>query len=251
MVGRLTHAAGRAAWPILRQLRYGGRGRQCPCCGGKFRRFRDQHGRGWSKPESVCPGCGSRSRQRALVLFLQDTPEPGNRPLGVLHFAPEPEVARHLRDRPGISYLSADLDPSRAMVEADMTALPFEDGAFDLVIVGHVLEHIPDDARALRELFRVTRPGGRAVLQHPIEYAFPTYEDWTITAPEVRADAFGQHDHVRVYGRDFPERVRAAGFDVERVRYEELVLPETVECHGLRDAQGTLKADDIYVCTKA
>ena len=198
----------------------------------------------------MCPYCGSRSRHRCLTLFLLEDLSDDLEAARLLHFAPEKALEARLRDRLGDSYLSADLRSGAAMVTADMTDLTFDDQSFDMVVASHVLEHISDDRAALSELLRVLRPGGRAILQHPIEYARETYEDAAITSPEARQLAFGQDDHVRVYGRDFADRMRAAGFTVELVRYSECVAAADVERRGLHDLEGTLKADDIYVGTR-
>lgn len=198
----------------------------------------------------MCPYCGSRSRQRSLVLFLLEDLGVDLEEARLLHFAPEKEMEARLHGRAGHNYLSADLQPGAAMVAADMTNLGFDDQSFDIVVASHVLEHIPDDRKALSELLRVLRPGGRAILQHPIEYARETYEDASITSPDARQLAFGQSDHVRVYGRDFADRMRAGGFAVQLVRYADRVPATLVERCGLHDLEGTLKADDIYVGTR-
>jgi SAM-dependent methyltransferase len=148
-------------------------------------------------------------------LWLRDRIPPGAR---VLHVAPEPGLARRLRAL-DIDYLSVDLDSPHAMKRCDITAIPEPDGAFDVVICNHVLEHIPDDRQAMRELRRVLRPGGLAVLQHPVYDRPDTYEDFSVVDPAERLRVFGQEDHVRIYGWDMLDRLRAAGF-------EDIVAPE-------------------------
>jgi SAM-dependent methyltransferase len=151
-----------------------------------------------------------------------------------LHVAPEEGLAARLRELP-IDYLSTDLESPLAMRHDDVTALPDPDGSFDVVICNHVLEHIPDDRAAMRQIRRVLRPGGFAVLQHPIRAHAETFEDWTVVTPQDRLHLFGQEDHVRVYGRDFVDRLREAGFtDVELMEVEDEIPAPLHARYGLR-----------------
>jgi hypothetical protein len=189
-----------------------GSGVECPCCGREARRFARFHGE-----HDQCPGCGSLMRHRALLLLLRErlrVHEQGGR---LIHVGPGPAVGAWLRSRETIDYVSVDLDSPLADVQADACDLPFEDGSFDMAVCVHTLEHIPDDAQALRELHRVLRPGGLAVLQVPPSDLAETREDPSVTDPAERERLFGQYDHVRLYGADFPDRVAEAGFEVERI----------------------------------
>lgn len=176
-------------------------------------------------------------RHRALLLLLRDRlhlAEQGGR---VLHVGPARAVASWLERQQRLDYLSVDLDSPIARVHADATAMPFEDDSFDYAICVHVLEHIPDDRKALAEFFRVLRPGGRAVFQVPPSDLETTREDPGVTDPHERQRLFGQYDHVRLCGADYPARIAEAGFDVSR---EDFVadLDETVrERHGLRTGE--------------
>jgi SAM-dependent methyltransferase len=130
--------------------------------------------------------------------------------------------------------VSADVDSSAAMQRVDVQALPFSDGSFDAIVCNHVLEHVTDDRRALRELLRVLRPGGWAVLQVPRDLTREaTFEDAAVATPRERERLFGQHDHVRVYGRDYADRVRRAGFDVDEVPYGRRFEEDEVRRFGL------------------
>jgi SAM-dependent methyltransferase len=155
-----------------------------------------------------------------MVLYLRDEGllDPA---LRVLHFAPEDGIWRHFRRSP--QYVTADLEPGvRVMKTMSVESLPFADASFDLLICSHVLEHVTDDRRALAEFRRVLGPEGRALLQHPVLSTLETTrEDPTVTDPKERERLFWQDDHVRLYGRDFVDRVRAAGFDVEQVDYRD------------------------------
>ena len=133
------------------------------------------------------------------------------------HGKPERGISKRLCRLGNIDYTAIDLDGRQDALKADLTALPFT-SQFDLVLCSHVLEHIPDDHKALREMRRVLRPGGIAVMQHPIDRGREkTFEDWAITTPEERDRIFFQSDHVRIYGRDIEDRIRNAGFAVQMV----------------------------------
>jgi SAM-dependent methyltransferase len=230
---------------LLEQLRYRGDAVECPICGGEFRSFAPSRwdGRRWQGEPTRCPRCGSLPRQRLLALCIRDWPRAAN----VLHVAPEPALAGLLRERAG-RYVSVDVEPGAAMVEADLTDLPFDDESFDWIVCSHVLEHIPDDAAAMEELFRVTALGGTALIQTPVNYDQAiTYEDPAEADPSVRLAQFSQSDHVRVYGRDLSDRLGAAGFEVEIFDAQEYGA-EAVERNGLA-ATPPLR-NDVYVCAR-
>lgn len=179
----------------------------CPLCGfkGRFAAF-------GSPPRwnAQCPACGSLERHRLLALGLRDMALSG----AVLHFAPEPPVAALLKTH-NIRYTSADL--SRADVDRHLNIehLVCGDGEYDAVVCSHVLEHV-DDRKALRELYRILKPGGLLLAMVPIaEGCARTYEDAGITNAAERELHFGQDDHMRVYGADFTQRLAGAGFQVD------------------------------------
>ena len=161
---------------------------------------------------------------------------------------------RRLRSLSNLDYLTADLDPKRADVRMDITDVAFPDGHFDVVLCSNVLEHVDDANRAMQELCRVLSPTGFALLDVPIDHSLEdTYEDWSITSPRERAKAFGQFNHVRWFGRNFPDLLRAAGFVV--VVDPHPPCPDEARRFGLRDAdQGELPGRDplghIYFCTR-
>lgn len=127
-----------------------------------------------------------------------------------------------------LDYTTTDLNSPLADVKADICNLPFADNSFDSILCNHVLEHIPDDQKAMQEIFRILKPGGMAILQIPLDMnRAKTFEDDSITDPKKRAEIFGQYDHVRVYGRDYFNKLRDVGFDVKEVDYTaELSLQE-------------------------
>jgi SAM-dependent methyltransferase len=173
------------------------------------------------RPDSACPQCGSLERHRAIWLALRDHTPLFDEPTRMLHVAPDRALAPRLRALPHVDYLSADLDGARGDVEMDITCIELPDDSFDLILASHVLEHIPDDVAAMRELRRVLRPGGVAILAVPYR-GDETQEDLSITDPDERRRRYGQHDHVRQYGRDgvFLDRLRSAGFEVSVDRLE-------------------------------
>lgn len=196
-------------------LRYIGWKVTCPICRGHYRSFAPDlwNGTRWYGEPLRCPRCDSRPRHRWLWLYLHREPAllDGK---AVLHVAPEPMVAPYI-EAAASGYVSTDIEPGRATVEADLTALPFADAHFDTVVCSHVLEHVPDDRAAVREIYRVLRPGGVALIQTPVNYDQPTtYEDPDEADEAERLRRFSQIDHVRVFGSDLRNRLATVGFDV-------------------------------------
>jgi SAM-dependent methyltransferase len=153
----------------------------------------------------------------------------------VLHVAPEACIQRILRSLPHLDYVSVDLDSPLAMHRMDVTDLRFETDRFDAVICFHVLEHVPDDRRAISELFRVLRPGGFAILEVPLSLAQEsTIEDPAIRSPRERERLFAQRDHVRSYGRDYLDRLGDAGFTVTLDEFPLRLPDEVLRRYGLR-----------------
>jgi SAM-dependent methyltransferase len=165
--------------------------------------------------EALCPVCGSSDRIRLLFYFLKTHTEIFDKKLKLLHIAPEPSLQILFEHLHNIDYLTADLDPDGVMMQMDITKIPFPDNHFDAIICNHVLEHIPDDQKAMSELYRVLKTGGWAVLQVPFSKILEaTFEDPTVISAEEREEVFGQTDHVRIYGKDYVSRLNAAGFKV-------------------------------------
>ena len=223
------------AWPGIRRIVYFGRFFCCPVCGASVRKLlpggqdipvlKELEVVGGGRLErDVCPVCFSSSRTRLVYYYLVRDSElrTGGELRSVLHFAPERGIAQWLLHLQSVQYVTADLAPERyrhaSPTRIDVTRIQFPDAQFDLVICNHVLEHVPDDSLAMREICRVLKPGGRAILQVPISQRLTrTFEDPSITDPKDRERVFGQWDHVRVYGSDYTERLRQAGFSVDIV----------------------------------
>jgi SAM-dependent methyltransferase len=223
-------------------VRHRGSAVECPLCGGRFDRFKEA----WNRPNALCWRCGAHERHRAQWLLLSAARPDLLAGIGsLLHFAPEWTMRARLAPlagERGLRYVTADLDPAGVDLQLDLTALDLPDAAFDAVMCSHVLEHIPDDAAAMRELRRVTAPGGWCLVMVPLDITRETtYEDPSVVAPEDREREFLQHDHVRLYAPDIADRLRAAGFDVEVIHPADLG-PGAVERAGL------LPADLMFLC---
>jgi SAM-dependent methyltransferase len=187
----------------------------CPLCERGFDAFKDA-------PDvalGLCWRCGSHARHRAQWLFFQSRPELLRDIGSLLHLAPEWTLRRRLSGLGHVRYVTADLDQPGVDLHLDLTAADLPDASFEGVICSHVLEHIPDDAAAMRELCRITAPGGWCLVMVPLDLNREhTYEDPSITTPEARHRAFGRPDHVRMYAPDIELRLQAAGFAVERIQ---------------------------------
>ena len=219
--------------------RHRGNAVRCPLCGHDFDRFKDD----WNRPDALCWRCGSHERHRAQWLLLERRPELLRDACSLLHFSPEWCLRHRLEALPGLRYVTTDLDPAQDVdLRLDVVALDLGDGAFDAVICSHVLEHVPDDAAAMRELHRITAPGGWCLVMVPIDLTRDrTYEDASITDPRERERAFLQHDHVRLYAPDIAQRLRAVGFAVEVI--------DTVAELGDDAARYRLNASDlVFLC---
>ena len=216
---------------------------ECPVCGGRFPEFLTSRRQG--HPNSKCPNCGSKKRQRLQWLFLHHRTNLTTDRLRLLHFAPELCLLERFSALPNLDYVTADIEPGRAMLAIDMNAIPLSVGTFDAILCSHVLEHIPDDRLAMRELYRVLNPGGWALIMVPVEpERAVTFEDPTVVTPEARERTFHQCDHVRIYGRDVQQRLEEAGFTVNRHRYAKELGPEAVRKYRLK------RTDDVFFCTK-
>lgn len=227
----------------LRALSNVGTRVMCPCCRWRFRSFLPA-GIIVKRANALCPRCGSLERHRLLWLYLKDRTDFFENSHRVLHFAPESIFVRHFRRMPQLDYITADLSSPRASTKADITNIPCKDNSFDVVLCNHVLEHVADDQKAMREICRVLSPNGWAILQSPIDTRrAKTFEDPTITSPEDRERAFGQHNHVRMYGRDYKKRLEKAGFRVKVDSYARDLETHIVSKYGLPD-------EEIYYCTK-
>lgn len=206
---------------------------ECPVCGKRFRKF-FAYGYVAQRGGALCPHCMSLERHRLLWLWLNRHSDLFTAPHRLLHIAPEHCYLRRLERVLGENYVTADLESPLAKVKLDVQQMPFGEGEFDVVICNHILEHIESDRRALEEIFRVMRNGGWGILLSPIDWGREqSYEDPTKTTPEERREAFGQPDHLRIYGRDYADRLRSVGFEVDEIRATDFLTAEEITRYGI------------------
>jgi SAM-dependent methyltransferase len=234
----------------LQYAKYRGSGFVCNFCGAAYTKFvpeyptpdiapaiNDNHVIAGYGENVYCPHCGSKNRERLIKAVLQTHVETRNKK--ILHFSPEKNLYRFLKETAAAAAATAEVSaataaPATATVTtaditpgfyrhidtgityADATRLPFADATADIVIANHILEHIPDDLKAIKEIFRVLTPRGVAILQVPYSPTIPhTLEDPAIDDPQQQAKRFGQKDHVRIYAlNDYIRRLESAGFQV-------------------------------------
>ncbi|MBN1326332.1 MAG: class I SAM-dependent methyltransferase, partial [Candidatus Cloacimonetes bacterium] len=185
----------------------------CPICSTSFRKFLP-YGSKWRK-NRLCPRCLSLERHRVVWIFLKEKTDFFQVRRNVLHIAPEQCFYGRFRKLKNLTYLTADLESPLADVKMDIRNMPFADNSFDFIICNHVLEHIDDDKKAIKEIYRILKKGGYALLQVPIDRnRKETLEDDSITDPLEREKLFWDKEHVRLYGLDYPKRLEQAGFKV-------------------------------------
>lgn len=190
-----------------------------PIDGKSFKAFLP-YGYGKQRDNVLSPSTLSLERHRLLWLYLKNETDFFSAKKKVLHFAPEQAFYKRFKQLKNIDYITTDLESPLADVKADICNLPFKDNTYDIILCNHVLEHITDDTKAMQELYRVLKPGGMGIFQIPQDLKRDlTFEDNSITDKKERARIFGQYDHVRIYGRDFFEKLRSIGFKVEEVDY--------------------------------
>ncbi len=198
-----------------------------------FRKFLP-YGYEQQRENVLSPSTLSLERHRLFWLYLKRETDFFSVPAKVLHFAPEQAFYKRFRKMQNLDYTTTDLNSPLADVKADICDLPFEDNCYDYIFCNHVLEHIPDDSSAMRELYRVLKPGGMAILQIPQDLSREkTFEDDSITDRKERAKIFGQYDHVRIYGRDYFDKLRSVGFHVSEIDYTTQLQTREVDTYRL------------------
>lgn len=204
-----------------------------PIDGNTFRSFLPY---GYEDPREnvLSPSTLSLERHRLLWMFLKKETDFFSAHLHVLHFAPEQAFYKRFRKLKNLNYVTTDLNSPLADVKADICNLPFEENKFDVILCNHVLEHIPDDTKAMSELYRILKPGGWGIFQIPQDLNREnTFEDDSITDKVERAKIFGQYDHVRIYGRDYFNKLRTIGFTVEEIDFTKLLSQEEIDRYRL------------------
>lgn len=220
---------------IILVFLYRGNRYLCPICGYKAKQLywigqnlpvlRQKQVVGSGLRRGGCYNCGSRDRERLVYAYLKEKLNIFTQPkkYRVLHLAPENRLSAALLKSGLNQYVCGDLFapgysyPSHVQ-NMNVLNIPYAANYFDLIICNHVLEHVPQDLKAMKELYRVLKPGGQTILQVPIsKNSLKTFEDFTVINPEKRKVVFGQFDHVRIYGQDYPSRLKQAGFRVKKI----------------------------------
>ncbi len=217
-----------------------------PIDGNSFRKFLP-YGYSKQRKNALSPSTLSLERHRLMWLFLRNETSffTSNKKLKTLHIAPEQCFLKIFKNQKNLDYITSDLESPIADVKADICNLPFQDNSFDVVFCNHVLEHIPNDTKAMQELFRVLKKGGFGIFQIPQDISREkTFEDASITNKVERAKIFGQYDHVRVYGRDYFNKLRSVGFTVDEIDYTKKMTAKELEKFCL------MKNEILPVCYK-
>lgn len=216
-----------------------------PINGKSYRKFLPYGYGDRQRPNALSPGTNSLERHRLLWLYLKEETNFFTEPTYLLHVAPEQCFYGLFKKQKNLNYLTADLFSPLADVKMDIHHIQYPDHTFDAILCNHVLEHVDDDLQCMRELHRVLKPGGWAIMQVPLDPTRKeTFSDPSITDQAERERIFGQYDHVRVYGTDYPQRLRSAGFEVEEVDYSKKLSADAFERFRLP------QHEMLYVCRK-
>ena len=211
-----------------------GRGVTCPICSKSFRKFLP-YGRINPRPNALCPNCLSLERHRLIWLYLKEKTGFFAQKQPVLHIAPEGCFIARFAKIHGDRYITADIESPLAKVKMDIHKIPFPENTFQAVLCNHVLEHVADDILALKEIARVLKPGGFAIVQVPFFAPVPekTFSDTSVTDAKIREKMFGQDDHVRRYGKDYTQRIAEAGLQAGEDDFVNTLSEEQRQRYGL------------------
>jgi SAM-dependent methyltransferase len=168
-------------------------------------------------------------------------------PIELLHFAPERAIESNLKKLKNLNYITADINPAFADYEIDIQDIPFHDNKFHIIICSHVLGHIPNEAKAIDEIYRVLKPGGFALILTLIDFnRANTYESTEIDSNEKRLEQYGEPDLLRLHGNDFAIRLNRENIDVEIIEYFKSFSVEERQKYQL----GTGERELIFKCIK-
>lgn len=230
----------------LKSLAYTGDTFYCNCCNKTFSKFLPYGNQ--PRTNARCPWCLSLERTRLLLCYLERETSvfpPGKK---ILHFAPERMIRKKIRQKARRGdYIAADLNPALGDMVVDITKIPFPEEYFDYIICSHVLGHVPDEAKAIDEMYRVLKPGGEALVMTVIDLSNPaTYENRDVTTPEERLVHYGEPDLVRLHGTDFGRRLQRANAQVEEIDYS----LRLTEAERRRLSTGNRERELIFRCVK-
>lgn len=215
-----------------------------PINGKSYRKFLP-YGYVKQRNNALSPGTLSLERHRLLWLYLNNETNFFSKTLKVLHIAPEQCFYNLFKNLKNINYTTFDLNSPLADIKGDICNLPFKENSFDFILCNHVLEHINDDKKAMKELYRVLNKNGTAILQVPInQKSSKTFEDSSIVDKKERIEKFGQYDHIRLYGLDYFKKLESFGFKVDPLKYSKEFTESEIIKYGL------IKDEIIPVCKK-
>lgn len=220
--------------PIL----YKGDAVECPVCEKSFKKFLSYGSKVAQRDNVLCPYDLTLERHRLMWLYLKDHSNFMTEKLDVLHIAPEQCFHARFKAQENLKYLTGDLESPIADMHFDLHSIPLEENRFDVVFCNHVLEHVDDALQCMKELFRVMKPGGWGIMQVPQDITRKeTYEDASITSPEDREKHYWQKDHVRLFGLDYPEWLKKAGFTVTEFKPTENYSKEQIARYRLQEGE--------------
>jgi SAM-dependent methyltransferase len=219
---------------------------ECPVCERSFSKFLSYGSAVTHRDNVLCPYDLTLERHRLMWLYLTQKTDFFTKPnLKVMHIAPEQCFHKKFKEQKNLDYITGDLLSPIADMHFDLHDIPLEDNQYEVIFCNHVMEHVKDDLRCMQELYRIMKPGGWGIMQVPIDSSrTTTYEDETITSPAEREKHFWQYDHVRLYGLNYPDRLREAGFQVETIDYKKELSEEQFERYRL------MKSELLYVVSK-
>ena len=219
----------------------------CNCCNWSFRKFKPKGNTLIQRENAECPYCGSLERVRNLLFYIENETDLLTGKYRILHFAPEWPLLPFFKKNKNLDYITADINPNVADYQVDIMNIPFPGNSFDYIICSHVLGHVPDEKKAIEELFRVLKTGGTALVATLIDLENPhTFETDEADTPQMRLYLYSEPDLLRLHGTDFGERLAQGGFIVETINYPLVLGKEMQEKYALGDGRREL----IFKCTK-
>jgi len=223
---------------------YKGNTVKCPICNSNFSKF-FPYGRE-SRDNALCTNCLSLERHRLLYIYLFEKSGLFEKKINLLHIAPEECFINVFKNHENITYTTADLESPLAEIKMDIHDMPFTDNMYDFILCNHVLEHVENDLKALREIKRILKKGGKGIVQVPFYNPVPKYtiEDKSIKSKKDREKYYGQSDHVRKYGKDYKQRLESTGLKVE------IIYPSDFLSRSEMKLYSVFETEEIYIIRK-